>query len=167
LRGEPGKNKLLVLGVGNPLMGDDGIGLVVARALQRRGITGVEIVEAGTPGFGLIDMLSSVREAVLIDAVDAGCAPGAVFWVDPAEVTARWKRQSLHQVGLGDVVSLMAVADRDTSIRIIGIQPGAIGHSDELSRELQLRLRAITGQAAEMVSGLVETIAASAGRESE
>jgi hypothetical protein len=61
----------------------------------------------------------------------------------------------------------MAVADRDTSIRIIGIQPGAIGHSDELSRELQLRLRAITGQAAEMVSGLVDTIAASAGRESE
>jgi hydrogenase maturation protease len=163
----PSENRLLVLGVGNPLMGDDGIGLVVARALRRRRIAGVEIVEAGTPGFGLIDMLSSVEQAVLIDAVDAGCAPGSVFWVRSEDLTTRWKRQSLHQVGLGDVLSLMSVADRGTSIRIIGVQPGAIGHSNELSRELQLRLRAITGQAAAMVAALAGAITAAAGREGE
>src|SRR3990172_8632234 len=100
---------LLVLGLGNQLMSDDGVGVVVARRLQSWPMSGVRVVAAGTPGFDLADILAAQARVLFIDAVDAGRAPGAVFWVEPESIMRDWGRQSLHQVGLADVLSLMAV----------------------------------------------------------
>lgn len=143
---------LLVLGLGNQLMGDDAIGVVVARRLRKRPMSGVSIAAGGTPGYGLLDMLPTHRGVVFIDAVDAGRAPGAVFWVEPESILRERHRQSLHQVGLADVLALMAVAGEMPWVRIIGVQPQYIGAGAKISGALRRRLPIITGKTAEMIA---------------
>ena len=142
---------LLVLGLGNQLMSDDGIGVVIARRLQRWPMSGVRVVAAGTPGFGLADMLAAQQRVIFIDAVDAGRAPGSVFWVEPGSILRDWGRQSLHQVGLADVLSLMEVVGQMPWVRIIGVQPQRIGAGCSLSGPLRRRLPIITRKAVDMV----------------
>ncbi len=133
----------LVVGLGNPLMGDDGIGVTVARDLRFRRSIGAPVIEAGTPGFGLIELLTDERPVVFIDAVDAGRTPGSVFWVDPKEVAGETLRYSLHQVTLADVIDLLKATGVQADIKIIGIQPEKIGAGLDLSDVLEGRLSEI------------------------
>ncbi len=133
----------LVVGLGNPLMGDDGIGVTVARDLRFHRSIGAPVIEAGTPGFGLIELLTDERPVVFIDAVDAGRTPGSVFWVDPNEVAGETLRYSLHQVTLADVIDLLKVTGAQADIKIIGIQPEKIGAGFNLSDVLEDRLSEI------------------------
>ena len=130
----------LVVGLGNPLMGDDGIGVTVARDLRFRRCISAPVIEAGTPGFGLIELLTDERPVVFIDAVDAGRTPGSVFWVDPNEVAGETLRYSLHQVTLADVIDLLKATGAKADIKIIGIQPEKIGAGLDLSEALADRL---------------------------
>ena len=62
---------LLVLGLGNPLRGDDGIGPRVIEALQDRGLpSGVEVIDGGTGGLGLVNMLSCRQRVIIVDAAN-------------------------------------------------------------------------------------------------
>ena len=133
----------LVVGLGNPLMGDDGIGVTVARDLRFRRSIGAPVIEAGTPGFGLLELLMDERPVVFIDAVDAGRTPGSVFWVDPDKVAGEALPYSLHQVTLADVIELLEATGTRADIRIIGIQPEKIGVGFDLSDVLEDRLSEI------------------------
>jgi len=150
------RDRLAVFGIGNQLMGDDGIGVLVARRLSRQSLAGVEVIEAGAPGFGLMDMIAPRSEAIFIDAVDAGLSPGSVFWVDPAAIVAYRSRQSLHQVGLADILSLMEVAGGAARVRIIGIQPERVGAAADITDSLRRRLPVITDRAADMIKAWME-----------
>jgi len=141
----------LVVGLGNPLMGDDGIGVTVARDLRFRDSIGVPVIEVGTPGFGLIELLTTERPVVFIDAVDAGRRPGSVFWVHPGEVAGEVLRHSLHQVTLADVIELLEAAGAGADIKIIGIQPEKIGAGFNLSDALEDRLPEIIATTETMV----------------
>ncbi|MDP1808772.1 MAG: hydrogenase maturation protease [Actinomycetota bacterium] len=145
---------MLVLGLGNQLMSDDAIGVVVARRLGKWPMSGLSVAAAGTPGYGLLDMVSPHDRVVFIDAVDAGRAPGAVFWVEPESILRESHHQSLHQIGLSDVLSLMAVAGEMPWVGIIGVQPHHIGAGTKLSGALRCRLPIITSKAAEMLRGI-------------
>lgn len=147
-----GIDEPLVVGLGNPLMGDDGIGIAVARNLKQRGILGATVVEGGTPGFSLIDVLTEDRQAIFIDATDAGLPPGSVFWVDPRDLTSQAMRHSLHQITLTDVLELLGGIGVRSQIKIIGIQPERIGAGLELSSVLDGRLPAIVSTAESMVN---------------
>ncbi len=147
--------ELYVLGLGNPLMGDDGIGVVIARKLRNHKISGTKVFEAGTPGYGLTDTLMSKRRVVFIDAVDSGSAPGSVFWVDPDSIMSDWNRQSLHQVGLADVMSLMMVQEKDPWVRIIGIQPQRIAAGSNISDALNQQLPDMTKKIVSMIKSVV------------
>ncbi len=130
----------LVVGLGNPLMGDDGIGVTIARDLRFRRSIDAPVIEAGTPGFGLIELLPDERSVVFIDAVDGGRTPGSVFWGDPDEIGVEALRRSLHQVTLADVMELLQAPGVRPDIKIIGIQPDKIGAGLDLSEALEDRL---------------------------
>jgi hydrogenase maturation protease len=71
--------KTVVLGCGNPLAADDAVGLAVIRELKQMDLPpGVEVVEAGTPGIGLIDLMAGYDRAIIVDALISGAAPGTV-----------------------------------------------------------------------------------------
>lgn len=144
-----------VFGIGNQLMSDDGIGVIVARRLMEQGLAFAEIIDAGTPGYSLIDMMAPADRVVFIDAIYAGREPGSVFWVDPERVMQPHSRQSLHQISLSDVLSLLKVAGSRTDVRIIGIQPERTDPAESISSALNSRLGAITDEVGAMIRQLV------------
>ncbi len=98
-----------VIGVGNPLRGDDGVGVALVERLAAEGLPpGVEAVDAGTGGLTLLDLLEGASRVVLVDAAELGRPPGSVVRVDGedlglGEVAGA---PSLHGAGVGDALAL-------------------------------------------------------------
>ena len=68
---------VVVIGVGNVVLSDDGLGVhAVRRLAERHDVAGVEIVEGGTAGLLLLPCLADARRAIVVDAIDTGAAPG-------------------------------------------------------------------------------------------
>ncbi len=98
---------LLVLGLGNVLCGDDGLGAVAVHLLQRRyrSPEGVLVLDGGTLGLSLLPQLQRAREAILVDAIRSDGPPGALVRLEGEEVApAVAARLSVHQVGVVDLL---------------------------------------------------------------
>ena len=117
------------MGVGNPLMGDDGIGPRVVELLSA-GYTfpeNVEVVDAGTLSFMILDMLRGIDNLILIDAMQGeGTAPGTVVVLTPEEIAPNEVKHSMHDVGIVDVLQAAEFMERAPETVAIGIQIGAI-----------------------------------------
>jgi hydrogenase maturation protease len=125
-------------------MRDDGIGVHVIRALSRNcDFAGeVELIDGGTSGMELLPELADCDTLIVIDAVRAGLAPGAMVRLCDAQVPAFFKpKLSPHQAGLPDLLAALAfqgVAPRH--VVLLGMQPGEISNGMELSAEIQKQL---------------------------
>jgi len=121
--------KTLVLGVGNPLMRDDGVGPRVIELL-RAGFTfpeGVEVVDAGTMSFMILDLLRGVDRLIIIDAVrDTDEPPGTVFRMTPDEIAPNQIAHSLHDVRLVDVLQAAELMGSTPETIAFGVQIEAI-----------------------------------------
>lgn len=125
-----------VVGVGNPLMGDDGIGIAVVERLEREGVqAGVEVIDGGTGGLTLLTLMEGARAVVLVDALEMGRTPGTVI----ASAYSEWRFRiagsglSLHQAGLAEVLALGAELGELPEVFVVGIQPAVIAMGQELS----------------------------------
>lgn len=100
--------KILILGLGNDLLGDDGVGLLTVRALREElgGSEEIELVESPLSGLALLDLLIGYDRAILIDAVQTGRAPPGTIWEWPAEELGRTRAPSPHFAGLPEVLTL-------------------------------------------------------------
>ncbi len=120
--------RALVLGVGNILWADEGFGVrcVEAFAQRYRRSATVNVVDGGTQGLYLVDLLRAHDPIVIFDAVDYGETPGTLRLVEnddiPAFVGAH--KMSLHQAGLQDVIACARLlGDCATNMLLIGVQP--------------------------------------------
>ena len=98
---------LLVLGLGNVLCGDDGLGAVAVHLLERRYVSppGVLVLDGGTLGLSLLPLLEQARDAILVDAIRAPGAPGSFVRIEGDDVApAVAARLSVHQVGVLDLL---------------------------------------------------------------
>jgi len=95
----------LVLGLGNDLLGDDGVGLAVARAVRERVPPGVEVVESGEAGLALLELLAGYPVAVIVDAIHTGAPPGTIQRLERGAF-ARVLAPSAHYAGLPEVFEL-------------------------------------------------------------
>ena len=131
---------VLVLGLGNPLQADDGVGCRVIEALEQRELpSGVEALDGGTPGVGLLHLLEGRSRVIIVDAAEMGRRPGEFVRFRPAEVTLTGSagRFSLHRTAVADALALARELALPTpDIVFYGVQPGRIGWSDELSPEV-------------------------------
>ena len=120
---------VVVLGVGNELLTDEGLGVVAARALSECALPGVEVVEAGTPGLSMLAAIAD-REAVLIlDAVAADVAgPGDVVVLRDQEVPrGRSMFRTAHQVGVPDAIEAAELAGCPPSkLAVVGMVPACL-----------------------------------------
>jgi hydrogenase maturation protease len=136
---------IVVLGLGNPLMADEGIGVeILLRLSQRAGkFPAVEFVDAGTAGLSLLHKLSCRRKAVLIDCCAMGSSPGSIAMFRPEEVDSvkRLSHFSLHEVDILHVIELARrLGDCPGEILIFGVEPAAIEAKQSLSAVLAERL---------------------------
>jgi len=135
---------ILVLGVGNLLLGDEGVGIHAVRELEKRALPPqVDVVDGGTAGLNLLDLMKGYERVIIVDAVDAGEEPGTILRFTPQEVAsdAQALPLSLHQTEILKVLELATYLGRPLPpIIIYGIQPQAMDWSTGLSPALQARL---------------------------
>jgi hydrogenase maturation protease len=128
---EPGSGGVLVLGLGNVLLGDDGIGAAVVDALERdyRIPADVRLVEGGTLGLSLLDEIAEARHVILVDAVATDEPPGTLVRLDGGDVMdAVRERLSVHQVGVADLLNAARLIGRyPASVVLLGLVPGSLG----------------------------------------
>ena len=132
-------DETLVLGLGNPLRGDDGIGPAVLEWLRQRGLPpDVVAVDGGTAGLELVNVLQRRQRVLIIDAAHIGRAPGE--WIclalDPARLAADEATLSLHTAGLAEALALCeALGVLPEEIILFGVQPAGLDWSISLSAE--------------------------------
>jgi hydrogenase maturation protease len=131
------RGSILVLGLGNPLRGDDGVGPRIVAELERRDLPeGVTTMDVGTAGLDLLHLLEGWDRAIVVDAADVGLKPGqfARFTPDEARLAQNSDGLSFHQVGLSGVLSLAnALGHPLPEIVIFGVQPAEIDWKEGLS----------------------------------
>lgn len=136
--------KVLVLGIGNLVMSDDGVGVKVVQRLQREYCCAerVEIVDGGTLGLDLLPRLEGVERLIVVDAVETGKAPGSCVRLAGEELPiALETKVSPHQMGLKDLLSvaeLLGHAPRE--MVLIGVQPGSIEMDTALTAEVEVKV---------------------------
>lgn len=125
----PQSKNILVMGVGNPLMRDDGIGPRVVELL----LSGyefpdnVEVVDAGTMSYMILDLFRGVDHLVIVDAVrETGQAPGTVMKMTPEEIAPNQMPHSMHDVALVDILQAAELMGSAPAAVAIGVQIEAI-----------------------------------------
>lgn len=121
---------VLVLGLGNVLLGDDGLGAAAVARLERdfRVPPGVRLEEGGTLGLSLLGLLADSENVILVDAVRADAPPGTLVRIDGEDVPdAVRERLSAHQVGVADLLDAARLIDRyPHTVRLLGLVPDSI-----------------------------------------
>lgn len=123
--------ELLVLGLGNPLCSDDGLGVAAVHELLRRYDVpeGAVLMDGGTLGLSLLPHFEQARTAILIDAIRADGEPGSLVRLEGAEVApAVACRLSPHQVGVVDLLDAARLLGRlPEPLTLLGLVPASLG----------------------------------------
>jgi hydrogenase maturation protease len=129
-----------VVGVGNVLLRDEGIGCHVVHALEGIPLPDVKIIDGGTCP-DVVQFLEGADKLVIVDAVKGGGTPGQIYRFHLKDITLEQKPfLSLHDVGLIDSLMLMQLWHNIDETVIIGIEPREINWGLELSLELQEKM---------------------------
>ena len=123
----------LVLGLGNVLLGDEGVGVHVAqRLLERERDDGTVVLDVGNALLDALPAIAAADKVVVVDAMQGGGTPGTVYRVAIDDCMSVGPIGSVHGF---DLKSVLHLADRDDSpdVIVIGVEPGVVGWSTELS----------------------------------
>lgn len=128
--------KVVVLGLGNLMRTDDGVGIHAIRLLSSEGRlpSEVELIEGGTLGLDLLHGLRGVTYLLVLDAVDVGAAPGTLLRFENSEMPAIPIAKSVHLLGFVDLLgALKLLEDAPDEVVLLGIQPESTGWGVSLS----------------------------------
>lgn len=127
-----------VIGLGNPLMGDDGFGLVALARLREWDLDGVELADGGTWGMSLLPLVEDSDRLLLLDAITAGSRPGDVVVLERERLPIYLQRKlSPHQVDLSDVLAAAEWRGRLPAETVaIGVEPLSVELRYNLSPEV-------------------------------
>ena len=142
--------KTVVLGIGNLIMQDEGVGVRVVEALQRDHEIpeGVTVVDGGTSAMEMLDELSDLDHLIVVDAINAGKAPGTLLRIEGDDVPVFFRtRLSPHQIGLPDVLaSLEFLGAQPKKMVILGVQPQTMELGMELTPLVAAQVPALVSQ---------------------
>lgn len=117
---------IIVLGLGNILRGDEGVGVHALEALHNacRLPPNVKLVDGGTAGLRLLELIADADRLLVLDAVEAGAEPGTLFRFTPDQLLPAGASTSAHETGLPEILTLLeATGGRRPETVIIGVQP--------------------------------------------
>jgi hydrogenase maturation protease len=136
--------RVTVLGVGNSLMRDDGVGVAVARRLLEEGglPDGVEVVLGETAGMGLVGFFRESDAVVFVDAIDLGDEPGSVFRFGPDEAgVTSLRSNNIHGMGVGYLLTCARLSGADPEVVCVAVQVGDVRpQPDELTEAVAAAL---------------------------
>jgi len=164
---------VLVLGLGNVLLGDDGLGAAAVVCIERDYAVppGVRLEDGGTLGLSLLGLIAESHHVILIDAVRADAPPGTLVRLDGADVTdAVRDRLSPHQVGVADLLDAARLIGRyPSAVTLLGMVPDAIElavtRSNAVNSGLQQLVAAIVHEVQNLGYEMVRQPEEAAGRD--
>ena len=119
-------DRILVLGVGNILLHDEGVGVKAVVKLQSEYdfSDNVELMDGGTLGLSLLDPICQANHLIVVDAVKFGQPPGTLYRFTAEDFQRRVQyKNSLHQLDLVDTLAFAEVLEKRPSAVIVGIEP--------------------------------------------
>ena len=144
--------RTLVIGLGNPLMGDDGVGLAALERLRDDWDVSpdVELVDGGTWGMNLLPLIESADQLLLLDAIRSGSAPGTVTeLLGDAVPRGLDHKLSPHQIDLREVLALAMLRDMlPRQLAAIGVEPASVTMSTTLSAPVEAAIPLMLARAA-------------------
>jgi hydrogenase maturation protease len=149
---------ILVLGIGNVLLTDEGIGVRALKELERRYTypTNVELLDGGTAGIELLRHIRNRDYLIIIDAMKCGQEPGTVFRVEGDEVPAAFRtRISPHQLGLSDLLAAAMLTDElPANLVLYGVEPESIDIGLDLTETVEANVDKLVGAVADELRSL-------------
>ncbi len=138
---------ILVIGFGNPLLGDDGLGIVAVTELRRRYSfpEQVEVLDGGTSSIGGYEILANRSQLIAVDAVVCGKPPGTVIRLRGDQIPVAFgKPMSPHDLGLADTLALLkAAGDYPGRLSVLGMVPRCLNAGEGLSEEVAANMNAL------------------------
>ena len=142
--------KILIAGIGNLLLTDEGVGVHIIQELSRMKLPeNVELVDIGTASFDLLTFMEGKDKVIIIDALLSDDEPGILYRLSPNDLVSGKRKllTSLHQFGIPQVLNLIKQKDQKTEVIIFGIVPKDYQtYSTELTPELKKALPKIIQQ---------------------
>jgi len=149
---------VLLLGMGNLLLQDEGLGIRALEALQREYEIPpqVQLLDGGTTGMGLLDDISGREHLLVLDAVQTGEPPGTLVVLRGNEVPVYFGvRVTPHQLGLADVLATLELSgERPAGVTVLGLVPQSLELTLDLSELIQSKLGDLVQAAAAELTAL-------------
>jgi len=150
-------SKVAIIGIGNLLLGDEGVGVHVAQRLAEMiHSDDIQVIDAGTSPdiFGLVD----AQKVVIIDAARAGGVPGTIYRFELGDLNVNSEQPlSLHELSLLDGLRVLSFLNRrPESVVIIGIEPSTVDFRLELSPQVERKLPEVMRLIISEIGGITE-----------
>ena len=142
--------KILVIGLGNFLLRDDGVGIHAVRRFQQLTPRPCQAVEIGTAVFHAVPLLERADRVLAFDAIEADCRPGSVYLLRSEDVGLEDKYDSLHEMGLPKV--LQTLRRTPTEVVIVGAEPQTIEWGTDLSPALDAAANLMVATAQKVIA---------------
>ena len=142
----PNMKPILLLGVGNNLLTDDGIGVQTIDQMRQYNLPkGVEVIDGGIAGLDLLNVIVGRRVLIVVDAVDGDMEPGTIFRFTPDDIGHnRFQMNSLHELGLIETLRMSRlIGGAPDKVIIIGVQPAIVDWGLTLTDSLSACLPAV------------------------
>jgi len=148
--------KILILGVGNYLMGDEGVGVHVIRYLEKLQLPAyVECMDGGTGGFHLLEPMQSAKAIILIDATVDGAPVGTARRLEPRFSKDYPRTLTAHDIGLKDLLDSFHLLSREANVILFAV---SIEPPTDLSTELSPSVAAVVPEIARSVVAEIERL---------
>lgn len=130
-----------IIGLGNLIKGDDGVGIHLAKEIRNDVPKEVDVIDGGTAGLNILNYLEQYEKIVIIDAINLGHKIGEIIELTPSDILGETDLNlSAHDIDFVDSLQISKEIGIDPEIKIIGIEIGEI-KTKELSMELSKEIR--------------------------
>ena len=147
-------NGITVICLGNPLRGDDGLGIEVAKRLSRKDIPGLKVIKAESDEWSIVEYLTVQGRLVVVDAVSSGMPPGTLHRYSAEQLggTTEHFCSNIHNIGIASIIKVAANLGIKADFAFLGIEVQSTDFSEKLSPPVE---RALDGLIKETISFLM------------
>lgn len=134
--------KAAILGIGNILLKDDGIGVHIVKKLEEEKLSStIELVDGGTSTLDTLGYFLEYEKVIVIDSLKAGYEPGTIYKIKPEDIK-NYKKESLsiHDVQILDVVKMANMLGKHPSVTVFGIEPKEINFDTEMTDCMKMKI---------------------------
>jgi hydrogenase maturation protease len=154
MKPRPKVPRILIVGIGNQLLQDDGVGVHAVKALEKELLPGVVIAEVGTAVLSALHLIEWAEHVVVIDAMQADGPPGAIYLSHGRDIREPSQPDSLHEVSFMSALRFLHPEHPLPDIRVIGVEPETIAYGLDLSPSLVESLPKVVAVVKNMVKRL-------------